>query len=133
MVQTRYTINRTCIDHHAGHSTRREETRQTKEMLARQHQGMNGAASRQDPETNGRQRRLQEDRQNICGAPTAPQKLRDKEEEEDKGGDNFHLEGYPDIKFNSFLTTTRTFSVMIGTLLHGFGSGECNFEPTTEM
>ena len=57
-----------------GHSTRREETRQTKKkkMLARQHQGMDGAASRQDPETSRRQRRLEKDHQNICGAPTAP-------------------------------------------------------------
>ena len=62
--------------HHAGHSTRREETRQTKEMLARQHQGMDGAASRQDPETSRGQRRLEEDHQNICGAPTALQRLR---------------------------------------------------------
>ena len=50
MVWTCYTSNRTCKHHHAGHSTRREETRQTKEMLGRQHQGMDGAASRQDPE-----------------------------------------------------------------------------------
>ena len=76
MVWTCYTSNRTCKHHHAGHSTRREETRQTKEMLARQHQGMDGAAFRQDPETNRGQRRLEEDHQNICGAPTAPQRLR---------------------------------------------------------
>ena len=44
-----------------------------KKMLARQHQGMDGAASRQDPETSRRQRRLEKDHQNICGAPTAPQ------------------------------------------------------------
>ena len=71
MVSTCYTSNRTCKHHHAGHSTRREETRQTKEMLARQHQGMDGAASRQDHETSRRQRRLDEDHQNICGAPTS--------------------------------------------------------------
>ena len=75
MVWTCYTSNRTCKHHHAGHSIRREETRQTKEMLARQHQGMDGAASRQDPETSRGQRRLEEDHQNICGAPTAPQRL----------------------------------------------------------
>ena len=34
------------------------------------------AASRQDPETSRRQRRLEKDHQNICGAPTAPQRLR---------------------------------------------------------
>ena len=45
-----HTSNRTCKNHQAGHSTRWEETRQTEEMLARQHQGMDGAASRQDPE-----------------------------------------------------------------------------------
>ena len=50
--------------------------RQTKKMLARQHQGMDGAASCQDPETSRRQRRLEKDHQNICGAPTAPQWLR---------------------------------------------------------
>ena len=72
MVWTCYTSNRTCKHHHAGHSTKREETRQTKQMLARQHQGMDGAASRQDPETSRRQRRLEKDHQNICGAPTAP-------------------------------------------------------------
>ena len=74
MVWTCYTSNRTCKHHHAGHSPRREETRQTKEMLAR-HQGMDGAAYRQDPETSRRQRRLEEDHQNICGAPTAPPPL----------------------------------------------------------
>ena len=47
-----------------------------KKILARQHQGMDGAASRQDPETSRRQRRLEKDHQNICGAPTAPQRLR---------------------------------------------------------
>ena len=47
-----------------------------KKMLARQHQGMDGAASRQDPETSRRQRRLEKDHQNICGAPIAPQRLR---------------------------------------------------------
>ena len=51
IVRTCYTSNRTCKNHHAGHSTRREEARQTKEMLAWQIQGMDGAASRQDPET----------------------------------------------------------------------------------
>ena len=61
--------------HHAGHATRWEETRQTEIMLARRHQGMDGAASRQDPETSRRQRRLEKDHQNICGAPTAPQRL----------------------------------------------------------
>ena len=76
MVWTCYTSNRTCKHHHAGHSTRREETRQTKKMLARQHQGMDGAASRQDPETSRRQRQLEKDHQNIFGAPTAPQRLR---------------------------------------------------------
>ena len=45
-------------------------------MLTRQHQGMDGDASRQDPETSRRQRRLEKDHQNICGAPTAPQRLR---------------------------------------------------------
>ena len=54
----------------------RRRSRQTKEMLERQRQGMDGAASRQDPETNRTQRRLEEDHQNICGAPTAPQRLR---------------------------------------------------------
>ena len=76
MVWTCYTGNRTCKHHHAGHRTRWEETRQTKEMLARQHQGMDGTASRQDAETSRGQRRLEEDHQNICGAPTAPQRLR---------------------------------------------------------
>ena len=45
VVWTCYTSNRNCKHHHAWHSTRWEETRQTKEMLARQHQGMDGAAS----------------------------------------------------------------------------------------
>ena len=35
IVLTRYTISRTCKDHRAGHSTRLEETRQTKETLRR--------------------------------------------------------------------------------------------------
>ena len=68
MVWTCYTSNRTYKNHHAGHSTRREETRQTKEMLAQQH--------RQDPETSRGQIQLKEDHQNICGAPTTPQRLR---------------------------------------------------------
>ena len=76
MVWTCYMSNRTCKHHHAGHSTRREEMRQTKKMLTQQHQGMDGAASRQDPETSRRQRRLEKVHQNICGAPTAPQRLR---------------------------------------------------------
>ena len=54
-------------------------------MLARQHQGMDGAASRQDPETSRRQRRLEEDHQNICGAPTAPQRLRAADADADAG------------------------------------------------
>ena len=83
MVWTCYTSNRTCKDHHAGHSTRPEETRQTKKMLARQHQGMDGAASCQDPETSRRQRRLEKDHQNICGAPTAPQRLRAADADDD--------------------------------------------------
>ena len=40
------------------------------------HQEMDGAASRQDLETSRRQRRLEKDYQNICGAPTDPQRLR---------------------------------------------------------
>ena len=40
------------------------------------------AASHQDPETSGGQRRLEEDRQNVCGAPTVPQRLRGEEEED---------------------------------------------------
>ena len=83
MVWTCYTSNRTCKHHRAGHSTRREETRQTKEMLARQHQGMDGAASCQDPETSRRQKLLEEDHQNICGAPAAPQRLRAVDDEYD--------------------------------------------------
>ena len=79
-----YTSNKTCKHHHAGHSTRQDETRQTKKkkkkkkkkMLARQHQGMDGAASRQESETSRGQRRPKKDHQNICGAPTAPQRLR---------------------------------------------------------
>ena len=35
MVWTCYTSNRTCKRHHAGHSTRREEKRQTEETLGR--------------------------------------------------------------------------------------------------
>ena len=42
-----------------------------------QHQGMDRAASRQDPETSRGQRRLEEDHQNICGAGTySHQRLR---------------------------------------------------------
>ena len=51
-----YKSNRTCKHHHAVHSTRQEETRQTKEMLTRYHQGMDGTASRQDPVTSRGQR-----------------------------------------------------------------------------
>ena len=87
MVWTCYTSNRTCKHHHAGHSTRREETRQTKKMLARQHQGKDGAASRQDPETSRRQRRLEKDHQNICGAPTAPQRLKADDDDDDDDDD----------------------------------------------
>ena len=47
-----------------------------KKMMARQHQGMDGAASRQDLETSRRQRQLEKDHQNICCVPTAPQRLR---------------------------------------------------------
>ena len=54
-----------------------------KNLLARQHQGMDGAASRQDPETSRRQRRLEKDHQNICGAPTAPQRLRAADDADD--------------------------------------------------
>ena len=42
--------------------------------------GVDGAVSCQDPETSRRQRRLEEDHQNICGAPTAPQRLRGEED-----------------------------------------------------
>ena len=45
---------------------------------------MDGAASRQDPETSRRQRRLEKDHQNICGAPTAPQRLRAADADADK-------------------------------------------------
>ena len=56
--------------------TRQTKKKKKKKMLARQHQGMDGAASRQDPETSRRQRRLEKDHQNICAAPTAPQRIR---------------------------------------------------------
>ena len=67
MVRTCYTSNRTCKDHHTGHSTRREETRQAKEMLARQHQGRDG-----DPETSRGQRRLEENHLWFPYSPPPP-------------------------------------------------------------
>ena len=44
---------------------------------------MDGPASCQDPETSRRQRRLEKDHQNICGAPTAPQRLRAADADDD--------------------------------------------------
>ena len=69
-----------------------DEADQKKKMLARQHQGMDGAASRQDPETSRRQRRLEEDHQNICGDPTPlppppPQRLRAADADADADAD----------------------------------------------
>ena len=48
-----------------GGRRRGRPKKKKKKMLARQHQGMDGAASRQDPETSRRQRRLEKDHQNI--------------------------------------------------------------------
>ena len=58
-----------------GRPTKKKKKK--KKKLARQHQGMDGAASRQDPETSRGHRRLEEDHQNICDASTFPQRLRD--------------------------------------------------------
>ena len=58
-------------------------------MLARQHQGMDGAASRQDPETSRRQRQLEKDHQNTCGAPTAHQRLRAADADDDDACNRF--------------------------------------------
>ena len=49
-----------------GNEADQKKKKKKKKMLARQHQGMDGAASRQDPETSRRQRRLEKDHQNIC-------------------------------------------------------------------
>ena len=42
------------------------------------------AEDREDPETSRRQRRLEKDHQNICGAPTAPQRLRAADADDDE-------------------------------------------------
>ena len=98
-------------------------------MLARQHQGMDGAASRQDPETSRRQRRLEKDHQNICGAPTAPQRLRAADADADvdasikldlkkKGFKEYQNISYPHIWVNC--------KEILSILLPGFGErGVC--------
>ena len=44
---------------------------------------MDEATSRQDPETGKGQRRLEEDGQDICGAPTASERLRGDDDDDD--------------------------------------------------
>ena len=58
-------------NHLARHSERGKKTRQTKEKMRRQHQGMDGPGVRQVPEGSGEQEKMEETGcEIICGAPT---------------------------------------------------------------
>ena len=62
---------RSCQNHLARHSERGKKTRQTKEEVGRQHQGMNRPGVCQVPEGSGEQGKMEETGcKIICGAPT---------------------------------------------------------------
>ena len=58
-------------NHLARHSKRGKETRQTEEVVGRQHQGKDRPGVHQIPEDNGEQRKMEETGcETIYGAPT---------------------------------------------------------------
>ena len=58
-------------NHLAGHSERGKKTRQTEEVVGRQHQGMDRPGVRQVPEGSGDQGKMEKTGcKIICGAPT---------------------------------------------------------------
>ena len=61
-------------NHLARHSERRKKTRQAKEEVVRQHQGIDRLGVRYVPEGSEEQRKMEEAGcEVICGAPTTPE------------------------------------------------------------
>ena len=70
MVWSCLTFIRSGQNHLAKHSERGKKTRQTKEQVGRQHQGMDRPGGHQVPEGSGEQGKMEETGcEIICGAP----------------------------------------------------------------
>ena len=71
MVWSWYPFIRFGQNHLVRHSERGKKTRQTKEEVGRQHQGMDTPGVRKVPEGSGEQGKMEEtSHKTICGAPT---------------------------------------------------------------